>query len=497
MPKTSSSHLYKLVQSLSKKERNELLRFICNEESAIAKLFAAMKKCADAKKPFSEKTLSIKNLPVVKSNLQNTIEDYLMCMTKPEGFLRNAFKKYELIRQLIERGFYPLALQKIEKLKAEATEREEFALLSYLLITENMYYDRLHPHHTAQNRLVENWTQCTIANQKNLHMIEMSTLNAKVIAIETPVGSPLSKEHQTTIQQVKRQLQKLEAPDFEICRSYKSQSTYLATQMFIAELEGEEAAAKQFSCDDVALLKQYPQWRKFNPTGYAATTLNHLSRFQQTPLHAQFLEVLINFDNSILSPDMQALFRPKFLPYWHLHYLYQQNQNVLQKIVAEQESYKQIEVDSFTLLFVIQNNLQAAGYHIIHQNQHQALENLDWIIDKGITEYYPEFFLKAYAWKIVLLAEAKHKTLESIIRRFQYHLTEYLPENKFFQHFCNLALKHLNQEFEPALMVEKLGIVFSTEIKKLIDEPELDIITWMQLNGEKPLEMMKQKIGLS
>jgi len=497
MPKTSSNHLYKLVQSLSKKERNELLHFIGNQESAIAKLFTAMKKCADVEKPFSEKTLSIKNLPVVKSNLQNAIEDYLMSMPKPEGFLRNAFKKYELIRQLIERGFYPQALQKIEKLKAEATEREEFALLSYLLITENMYYDRLHPHHTAQNRMVENWEQCTIANCKNLHMIEMSALNAKVVAIETPVGSSLSKEQQLTVQEVKEQLIGLTSSVFENCRSYKSQSTCLATQMFIAELEGDEAAAKEFSCADVALLNQYPQWRRFNPTGYAATTLNHLSRFQQTPLHRQFSEPLKTFDNDLLSPDMQALFRPKFLPYWHLYYLYQQNQNELQKIVAEQESYRQIEVDSFTLLFAIQNNLQAAVYHIINGNTTQALENLDWIIDKGTTEYYPEFFLKAYTWKILLLAQSNHKTLESIIRRFQYHLTEYLPENKFFQTFCNLALKHLNQEFSSAMVAEKLENEFAKETQNLIAEPELDIITWMQSKGEKPSEMMKRKIDLA
>jgi hypothetical protein len=48
MPKTSSSHLFNLVQSLSKKERNELLYFIGNEKSAIAQLFSAMKKSADA-----------------------------------------------------------------------------------------------------------------------------------------------------------------------------------------------------------------------------------------------------------------------------------------------------------------------------------------------------------------------------------------------------------------------------------------------------------------
>ncbi|MCO5281348.1 MAG: hypothetical protein M9931_09900 [Chitinophagales bacterium] len=100
------------MQSLTKKERNEILHFIGNKKSATAQLFTAMKKCADTDSPFNEKKLIIKNLPVVKTNLQTTIEGFLMCIATTDSFLRNSFKKFELIRQLIDRGFYTQALQK-------------------------------------------------------------------------------------------------------------------------------------------------------------------------------------------------------------------------------------------------------------------------------------------------------------------------------------------------------------------------------------------------
>lgn len=498
MARHSSSYLFQLVKSLSKQERNELQQFIGSSESASAQLYAAMKKCVDTAKPFEEKKQHIKNLPVVKNNLQNTVEKYLMCMAEPQGFFRNAWRTFELIRQLIDRGFYVQALQKLEKLKTEAEAREEFALLAYLLITENTYYDRLYPHAEAHNRFTENWELCTQATRKNLHMIEASNLNAKIVSIDIALGNSLSGEQYEILADVKNRLQQL-ITDSKNMSSYKLQSTVLATLMFVAELEGDEEAAKKISCDDIMLLNRYPHWRKFNPTGYAATILNHLTRFQQTPLHPQFSETLLNFDNSVLSAEMQSIFRPKFLPYWHLYYLYQQNNNKLQEVVAEQEVYRNVKTDSFTMLFIIQNNLQAAVFHILNDDTVKALDSLEWIIDKGITVHYPEFFLKAYAWKILLLAQTRYKTLGSIIQRFQYHINEYLPENKFFKEFCFIAIKHLSQELKPALAAEKLEIEFPELVSKLVSEPELDIITWLRnnANNRKVKDMMQMKISLS
>lgn len=264
--------------------------------------------------------------------------------------------------------------------------------------------------------------------------------------------------------------------------------------MFIAEIENNQEVARKYSCEDIELLKQYPEWKKYLPTGYAATTLNHLSRYMQTPLHKQFYETLESFDESALNQNLKSLFRPKFLPYIHLHYLYQQKHELLKNIIVEQESYKEFETDSFTLLFVIQNNLQAAVYHIINQDFQLAHENLNWIIEKGLNPDYPEFFLKAYTWNILLLAKQEHKTLQSIIRRFQYHLKEYAAENKFFNQFCNLALKHFLHQFNTIIVATELEKLFPNEVQSMVAEPELDIITWLKFEGNNPHELMQRKI---
>jgi hypothetical protein len=488
MPKTTSNYLFELIKSLNSKERKEVLKQLGNSSASKA-LYLELIKTIERKKTLNTTSLKIKHLTVVKNQLQNSIEEYLAQHAHTKGFLRQGFRQFELIKQLIDRDLIHRAKNLINKLKTDAEEKEEFALLCYLHITETTHYDVLFEQSEAQSKFIANWEKAAIANKKNQYMIEMSHLNAAAISTNN-----FDKQK---LQQLRENIENLKEKYLNY-NSFKAESTRINTLMFIAEAEEDICEVQRLCIKNFQLFEENPKWKNKLPTGYASATLNLLDSFSENPHNKYFTNTLLQFDETVFNAEWHKNFRPKFLPFWHLHFLYQQNNTELKKIVEEQENLINIETDSFSKIFYCQNVLQAAKYRIIERQFDHALTNLEYILNQGINEEYPSFYLQAYTIKIILLNHTKYKNTESIVRRFQYHINTHLPSEEFYNSFTKLVLKNLKSKISLKEIFYAIEQQYPKETTQHLNYAEIDVISLLRAFAFKvPINnVMKQKIKL-